>query len=305
MKTNPIIMFVRLSRPLFLFGGALQFGLGVGVARYLGVEIDWEIYILGQLWITTGQLGTHYLNEYFDSEADAANPNRTIFSGGSGVLGQGEGKLPRSTGILAAAAMFTAVALLTIGLTRAGKFDGTTTIIAGLIFIGAFFYSVPPLRLSQTGYGELTTAILLANLVPAFGYLLQTGEIHRLVTMSTFPLTALMLAMMVAIEFPDYGTDLKFQKMTLLTRVGWENGMTMHHIFILSAYVFLGLALVNGLPRLIALPAFLSLPLGLWQIWYMRRIAAGIKPNWTALTTIAVMLFASTSLLLAFSFWTR
>jgi 1,4-dihydroxy-2-naphthoate octaprenyltransferase len=160
-------------------------------------------------------------------------------------------------------------------------------------------------RLSHTGYGELTTAILLANLVPAFGYLLQTGEIHRLITLSTFPLTALLLAMMVAIEFPDYGTDLKFQKKTLLTRVGWESGMTMHHIFILGAYLFLGLALVNGLPRWIALPAFLSLPLGLWQIWYMRRIAGGIKPNWTALTTNAVMLFASTSLLLAFSFWTK
>lgn len=305
MKTNPLIMFLRLSRPLFLFGGALQFALGAGIARYLGVEIDWEIYILGQLWVTTGQLGTHYLNEYFDAEADAVNPNRTIFSGGSGVLGEGEGKLPRSTGILAAAAMFTAVALLTLGMMRAGKFDSITAIVAGLIFVGAFFYSMPPLRLSHTGYGELTTAVLLANLVPAFAYILQTGELHRLITMSTFPLTALMLAMMVAIEFPDYGIDLKYQKKTLLTRVGWENGMAMHHIFVLSAYIFLGLALMNGLPKSIAVPAFLSLPLGLWQIWYMRRIADGIKPNWTALTTSAVMLFALTSYLLAFSFWTR
>lgn len=305
MKTNPVLMFLRLSRPLFLFGGVLQFALGAGIARYLGVEINWNIYILGQLWITAGQLGTHYLNEYFDAEGDSDNPNRTPFSGGSGLLGLGEGKLPRVTGLLAAAAMFTAVAVLTIGLMRAGNFEGTIIIVAVLIFFGAFFYSVPPLRLSQTGYGELTTAILLANLVPAFGYLLQSGGLHRLISMSTFPLTALMLAMMVAIEFPDYGTDLKYQKRTLLTRIGWENGMTMHHIFILGAYVFLGLALMNGLPSRIALPGFLTLPLGLWQIWYMRRIATGIKPNWTALTTSAVMLFAATSYLLAFSFWTR
>ena len=67
----------------------------------------------------------------------------------------------------------------------------------------------------------------------------------------------------------------------------------------------LGLAVAFGLPLMIALPAFLTFPLGLLQIWQLRRIADGAKPNWTALTLNALVIFAVTAYLLAYSFWTR
>ena len=305
MNSNPFILFLRLSRPLFLFGGVLQYGLGVGIARYLWDDIDWGIAAMGLMWILAGQLATHYLNEYYDAEEDEDNPNRTMFTGGSAVLGEGEGKLPRSLGVLAAAAMLTAVALLTIGLMRAGKFNLETSLVAALIFSGAIFYSVPPIRLAASGYGELTTAILIANLVPAFGYLLQTGEFHRLLAMSTFPLTAMLLAMMIAFEFPDYTTDLKHNKGTLLVRIGWRSSMNLHNLSIVSGFGLVVLAMAYGLPTRIALPALLPLPLGLFQIWQMARIANGLKPNWNILTFGAVSLFSLTAYILAFSFWTR
>ena len=305
MKANPIVLFLRLSRPFFLIGGFMQYSLGVGIARYLGFEIDWTIFVIGAVWILSMQLTTHYLNEYYDSEVDALNPARTPFSGGSGVLGNKEGQLPRKLGVLAAATMLTAAALLTYGLMRAGSFNMTTTIVAVLIFLGAVFYSTPPIQLARSGYGELTTAVLLANLLPAFGFLLQTGEMDRIVAMSTFPLTALALALMISIEFPDYGTDMKYGKRTLLVRIGWQAGMNLHHIFILSGFGMLDLSMLYGLPRWIALPALLPLPLGLLQIWYMNRIANGIKPNWTLLTFSAVSLFGLTSYIMTFVYWTR
>ena len=174
-----------------------------------------------------------------------------------------------------------------------------------LAFAGSFFYSTPPVRLSQTGYGELSTSILVANLVPIFAFVLQTGEMHRLLVMSTFPLTALHLAMMIVFEFPDFLNDLKFEKLTLLVRVGWERGMVLHNILILTAFLLLGLAATFGLPWAIALPAFIPLPIGLLQIWQMRRIAAGGKPNWTTMAFTAVVLFGSVTYLLAFTYWTR
>jgi 1,4-dihydroxy-2-naphthoate octaprenyltransferase len=305
MKTNPIVLFLRLSRPFFLAGGFLQYSLGAGIARYLGYEINWDTFVVGALWVFSVQLATHYLNEYYDAEIDAMNPSRTPFSGGSGVLGEKEGQLPRNLGILAAASMLTATLLLTFGLMRMGNFNIATGIVALLIFLGAVFYSTPPVQLSRSGYGELTTAILLANLSPAFGFLLQTGELHRLLAMSTFPLTALALALMISIEFPDYATDLKYEKRTLLVRVGWKTGMKLHNVFILSAFGLLALSSIYGMPTRVALPAVLPLPLGLLQIWYMNRIANGIKPNWTLLTFSAVMLFGLTSYILTFSFWTR
>ena len=298
-----IRLFFILSRPLFLVGGVLVYALGAGIARYLGTPIDWGLYVLGQIFVTTMQLSATYLNEYFDSPADRDNPNRTPFSGGSGAVG--EGKLSRETVMWASLTTLTILASLTVVLINVAPVSPLLISIVVLAFLGSFFYSVPPVRLAYTGYGELTTSILVANLVPIFAFVLQYQELHRLLVMSTFPLTSLHLAMMIVFEFPDYLNDIKHDKLTLLVRVGWQRGMVLHNILILSAFLLLGLAATFGFPLAIVLPAFIPLPLGLLQIWQMRRIGAGAKPNWTTMGLTAVVLFASVTYLLAFTFWTR
>jgi len=298
-----IRLFFILSRPLFLVGGVLVYGLGAGIARYLGAPIDWGLYILGQIFVSTMQLSANYLNEYFDSSADRDNPNRTPFSGGSGAVG--EGKLSRETVMWASLTTLTILASLTVVLINVAPVSPLLISIVVLAFLGSFFYSVPPVRLAYSGYGELTTSILVANLVPIFAFVLQFQELHRLLVMSTFPLTSLHLAMMIAFEFPDYLNDIKYEKLTLLVRVGWQRGMVLHNILILSAFLLLGLAATFDLPLAIVLPALIPLPLGLLQIWQMRRIGGGAKPNWTTLGFTAVVLFGSVAYLLAFAFWTR
>ena len=306
MNSHPISLFFRLSRPVFLLGGALQYFLGLGIADFLGITLDMNIAMLGLFLVLSIQLSTQYLNEYYDAPLDQYNENRTLFTGGSGVLGDDdENKLPRSVAQYAAVITLTAAAILAFYLLRSNALSPAAGVILVLAFLGSFFYSVPPVRLSFSGYGELTTSIIVANLVPIFAFLLQTGETHRLLAMATFPLTFLHMAMLVAFALPDYGVDMKYRKTNLAVRMGWENAMNFHNIFILAGFAVLGLATSFGLPSGIALPAFLPLILGLLQIWYMRRIASGLKPNWRALTLSAVILFASTSYLLAFAFWTR
>ncbi len=300
---SPIKLFLRMSRPLFLLGAAVVYALGVGIADYLGVPIDWGLYLLGQAFVTTLQLSAQYLNEYFDSPADTQNPNRTPFSGGSGAVGPG--KLSRNTVLLAAITMLTIVASLTVLLINRAPATPLLIIVLILGFLGAFFYSVPPVRLVSSGYGELTTSFLVAFLVPGFAFLLQTGSFHRLLLVSALPLTALHLAMMLVFEFPDYATDLKFEKETLLVRIGWERGMVMNNLLILTAFLLLGLAAILSVPTAIVLPSFLLLPFGLLQIWQMRGIAAGGKPNWTLVGLTGVVLFAGVAYMLAFAFWVR
>lgn len=305
MTPSPLLLFLRLSRPLFLLGGVLNYFLGVGIARYLGIPLNGTVIVLGQVWVTAMQLSTHYLNEYFDHPGDAANRNRTPFTGGSGVLGKKEDQLRPEIALYAATFTLTAVALATYGLARQGAVNSYALTIMVLGFLGAFFYSVPPLRLTTTGYGELTTSLLIANLVPAFGFVLQSGELHRLLAMSTFPLTALTLASMLALEFPDFASDLKAEKRTLFVRLGWQNAIRTHHVFVLCAYLLFGAAIAFGLPFAIGLPPLLTLPLALLQIWYMNRIADGLKPNWTAITLNAVVIAAGSAYLMAYAFWTR
>ena len=294
-------LFIRVSRPLFLVGAALVYALGAGIAHYLGVTVDWGLYFLGQFWVTMMQLSAHFLNEYYDAPADVENPNRTPFTGGSGDVGPD--RLPRATVLFAALACLAVVASLTVLILSQAQPSPETLLILVLIFLGGFFYSVPPVRLVSSGYGELTTSIIVANLVPAFAYLIQAGELHRLVAMSTFPLTALHLAMMLAFELPDYANDIKFEKHTLMVRLGWQRGMRLHNLLILSAYLLLGLAVTLGMPFSLAWPAFLTLPLGLLQIWQMRRIADGAKPNWRTITLVPVVLFAAMAYLLTFAYW--
>jgi 1,4-dihydroxy-2-naphthoate polyprenyltransferase len=301
MKT--IGLLIRLARPHFLLGGILLYALGVGIARYLGTPVNWGIYLLGQAWITLIQLSTHFFNEYFNAPADLDNPNRTFFTGGSGAIGPG--KLSRQVALWGGIVCLTVAASFTVLLLQYAFLGPVTVLVMVLIFLGAFFYTMPPVRLEATGYGELTTSILVAILVPAFGLLLQYRELHQLLAMATFPLTSLHLAMLLAFELPDYANDLKYEKRTMLVRMGWEAGMRIHNIAIVAAYLILALAMFFGLPTQIALPALLTLPLGILQIWNMNRIAAGGRPNWGSLTLTALATFGLMAYLLAFSFWTR
>lgn len=298
-----LVRFLMASRPLFLLGAAMLFALGSGIARYLGNDVDWVVYLLGQGLVTSLQLGAHFLNEYYDTRNDNDNANRTPFSGGSGQVG--EGKLPRKAVYTAAMGCLLAALAFSLIIVMVGKSSPQIMVVIVLAFLGAVFYSSPPLRLVSSGYGELVTSILVANLVPTFGFLLQANDLHRLLAMSTFPLTAMHLAMMLAFQIPDYAADLKYLKKTLMIRAGWVNGMRLHDGLIAAMYLLLGLAIAQGMPFAIGLPPLLTLPLGLLQITQMRQVANGAKPNYLTLTLTPVAIFGAVVYLLAFGYWTR
>jgi 1,4-dihydroxy-2-naphthoate polyprenyltransferase len=303
MNRKTFLLFIRLSRPHFLLGAALMYALGTSISRYLSGPIHWGYYLQGQVWITLIQLSAIYLTEFFDPAPDQENSHRTIFSASSGTLG--EGKLKRETALYAAIICLALAAYFTLTIIQSAKPDMVLAFTMSFIFLGAFAYSTPPLRLAVSGYGELILAIILSNLVPALGFLIQHQDLHRLLAMSTFPMAALSLAMLLAFELPDFASDVKYRKRNLMVRVGWQKGMLIHNISILFTYLLFGLGVLLGFPFPIVLPAFLTLPLGLFQIWMVNRIADGARPNWPALTFTAAALFSITAYLLTFAFWTR
>ena len=276
--------------------------LGIGVAVYLGESIDRSLFAVGLLWAVFLQLSTHYLNEYYNYSEDNANPNTTPFSGGSGALGA-ENLQPR-TALIAGLSCLAVVASLSVVLFSQFEPNLTTVFIMGLAFLGSFFYSVPPIRLERSGYGELTTSVLVAFLLPSFSYALQFGEIHVFVAMSAIPLTMIHLAMMLVFELPDYAVDMKFGKQTLMVRLGWKNGITLHHIVLLCGYLLLIAELFLGLPLVIVLHAFISLPFAAFQVWQIYRISRGAAPDWAALTLNALATFGAMVYFMTFAYWT-
>jgi len=283
------VLFLRLSRPLFLLGGVLTYALGAAIVNFLGRPLDPVLYVVGQALVTLLQLMTHYLNEYYDSDADQENTSRTLLTGGSGAIGPE--RLPKTVALYAGVLSLGLATTISSAALITGAFPVLAWPVLLLGSMGAFFHSGPPLRLISTGYGELTAALVVAGLTPTLAYVLQTGELHRLLVMSTTPLIALGFAMIIVFELPDYSSDLKYGKRNLMVRLGWSAAMRAHDVAIVFALISFAVAFSLGLPSRVSLSALIVLPLAAAQIWQLNRIRQGYPTKWTSLTFGALGLF--------------
>lgn len=281
---------LRISRPWWLLAGILMYALGAGIAAYLGRPIRWDAYLVGQTCMVLLQWAGGFLRETFDL------PPRppAVPSGG----------LTRSLTLAVAATLLTIGAVLTVLMFSAGDLPSTAFLMLGLALAVTLVEAVPPFSLHKAGYGELTQAVFLANLVPAFAFVLQTGDLHRLLALITFPITLLMLSTGLAAGLPTYAADIKNSRNTMLVRLGWQRGMNLHNLFILLAYLTLGAGAIAGLPWGIVWPALLGLPIGLFTIYQMFMIAGGAPPRWRTLLISSGATLALTVYFITFALWT-
>lgn len=289
--------FLKLARPLFLVGGFLLYFLGAIKAASEGIPLNWVRYFTGQALITTIQLMTHFANEYYDQEGDRQNPNRTWFSGGSGVLPSGE--IAPTTAIWAS--RFFAL-LGFIFLIAASWQVPVVLLFGGLGLLSAWSYSGPPLKLVSTGLGELSASLVVAFFVPIVGYVMQTGgKISLTILVLCLPLVLIHFAMLIAFQIPDYQADLAVGKRTLAVRLGLPKAALAHNLSLLIAFcVILGLFLVHwpGIEY-----AWFTIPLAVWQAvaaWQAVAVHQVVrKPprSHLWLTMGALALFAGTSML--------
>lgn len=271
-----LVAMLRLGRPLFLVGGFVLHGLGVAIACYQGYPFRPDLFLWGQVAVTSAQLMTHYSNDYFDMAADRANFTPTRWSGGSRVLVQ--------TTLPPRWALYLAVTLLVVSLvaiaqaTRTAGQPALSVLLAGVAL--SWFYSAPPLRLHSRGAGELTVAIVVPVLTTLAGYTLQAGRLALLPFLVTLPLALFQFAMLLAIGFPDAAGDAAVGKRTLVVRLGPASAARLWLIVLALAALVLPLLLWGGVPgRVVALIALFSLPLLLWFGWRIRQGVWG-QPRW-------------------------
>lgn len=300
-SSSPLLsQFLSITQPLWLVSGLVFYSLGGALTVYLGGVINWPVYWLGQAAVTMLQVSAALLNAYYEIPDPVTNPQAA-----RRAREAGRNDPPRTAVLQAAATTLTIGAVLTVLLFNNKAMNLSVFLVLGLAFVLAFFYAVPPTRLVSRGYGELIESFITAALFPTLAYLFQTGEMHRMLTMLTFPLVALYLAMKLATSLEGYGDDLKQGRKTLMVRLGWQNGMVLHNILVLGAYVMIGVASLLGLPWVITWPALLSLPVGGLQILQMNQIAGGAKPAWRQLNLTAAATVALTVYLIIFTLWTR
>ena len=278
--------FIRLTRPVFLLGGALLYALGAALSED---PIRWAAYATGQAMVTAVQLAAQYANEYFDVEADRhAGEHRTWLTGGSGVLA--DGRLTPATALRAAiAATLVSLALMV----AVAGISGWAGLVGLLALAGSWLYSAPPVRLVGTRLGVVAASVIVAGLTPVAGSLVQgAAPVARLASV-VLPLMLLHGAMLIAFERPDVAGDTAAGKRTLSVRLGSATSARLHASLIAAALAALVLATAPGPLAFSEVGWALALaPLGLSQARSFLRAPSG------QVVTGALALFGGTALAL-------
>ena len=292
---NQFRNMLRLARPIQLLLALLTYGLGLGLARYLGVTLLPEPQFFGGVIVIFLLVSSSLLTEYFRPF------NEPI------ILGETPKEREEFRSLLLIISItILAVAGILIFLLQRGGFLGVDTLLlfAGFILL-ALANAVPPVRLVNRGLGELSLSIQIASLTPTLAFLLHSHNLHRLLTLFTFPLFLIALSYFIAVNFPAYAEDLKYERRSLLISLGWQRAVPIHNSLLIIAYLFLAAIPFTGVPFGLVWPALLTLPLAAWQIFTLRNIAEGAKPLWPAFMAAATAIFGLTAYLITLAFWLR
>lgn len=286
---------LRLTRPPHLLLAALTYLLGASIPAYVGVPFRFLPFILGFVGILLAQISMAFLREVFRPH------NEPIVAGETPKQKETlrNNLLYMSVGMLATTAVIAFIVHLNFTLTL----PAFLFLLSSLVLILA--YSIPPFHLVNRGFGELILAAHIAYVIPSIGFLFQSGENSRLLTFILIPLTALALTYFLIINFITFPEDQKYERGTLLRRLTWERATPLHHGLIAFTYLMFALVPLFGYSFNLIVPAFLTLPFAIFQIFQIRAIANGNPPNWKLLSSTALAVFGLTTYFLTLTFWLR
>jgi len=134
-------------------------------------------------------------------------------------------------------------------------------------------------------------------LVPLVGYYLQVGQLAWLPVLASLPLCGLMLALTLAIDFPDAAGDASVGKRTILVRLGGPRSAWLHNGARLAAFLAIPVVIWAGVPPLPVVALVLLGPPALWQGYRFARGDWRPPPAWNSLEFGTIMMTAGGVLL--------
>ena len=285
---------LRLIRPVHLLLSALTYSFGASLADYLGKPSRPVSFWLGVAVILLLQITMNILPEVYRPQNEPILGNETLK----------EKFALRNNAMYISLATLASIAVLAYVLYNTKQLPLSAFYFLVFSLILLLRYAIPPFRLVNRGFGELFLAVQMAYVFPSFAFTLQADVTHPFLAL-TIPLTFLAFAYFIVLDFQAFAQDQKYERLTFLTRLGWQRVVPLHHIFVLFAYIFfLAMPAFNLTTNLLA-PAFLTFPFALYQIVQLRNIALGARPNWILLNVTALAVFGLTTYFLTLTFWIR
>ncbi len=284
---------IKLAHPLRLFISALTYTLGASIPVYLGISFQVDTFLIGLAGILFAQLSMSLLAEVFRPHNEPLIENETPQ--------QKESLRNYALSVSVVTLSGTAIIAYLLFIKQVLVFSSITFLLLSFILI--IIYGIPPIRLLNRGFGELTLAVHLAYVIPTIGFLLQAKYNHRLLTIILIPLIAIALAYFLVANFISFSDDQKYDRATMLRRLTWERAVPFHHSLIVMAYVIFAIAPLLGFN--ILWPAFFTLPFAILEVVLVRNISLGEKPNWPLLTSTSLCVFGLMIYFITLTFWLR
>ena len=147
--------------------------------------------------------------------------------------------------------------------------------------------------------------IIYLMLPPALAFFLQSSDLHPFLTMTMICLIPAYVAYRLLVKIRYFGLDQKKGNKTIVVQVGWEKSMVFHNASILLTYLLFALIALLGFPWFLIWPVFLTLPIGLVEMWLMERTRQGRKPLWRVMHIATALVFFFPIYLIGFAFWIR
>lgn len=206
---------------------------------------------------------------------------------------------------LIAALFMTVAATLYIGWLVNGILWPGMNLIMVLIAVLGGLYFLMSARSNLRPYQLLVEVLLVVVIPPAMGFFLQSETAHRFLTPIVIGLVPFYLAYRLLEMLKSLYVDQQQQRRTLVVAIGWERAMVLHNVLILLGYVLFALSTLMGFPWRLLWPIFLTLPIGLLEIWLMERVRRGGKPLWRVMQIAAASVLIIPIYMIAFAFWIR
>ena len=263
--------YFAATRPGFLSATLASVLLGLAAAS--GVTyMDYAAAGLTLLGALAAHASFNVLNDVFDhqSGSDTINIDRVYpFTGGSRII-QNLVLSPQQMLYFGIALLLFAALAGLILLVR----GGLALIAIGVVglFLG-WAYSVPPLRLCGRGLGELCVGIGFGVLIPVGTALVQTGHLHVTAILAGLPYGALIAAVLIINQVPDFRADAATDKYNLVVRMSREKAWMIYTSACVFGYLALMLAVLAGALPTLSLLGFGTAPLHMFSAWSLRENA--------------------------------
>lgn len=246
----------RLSDPKIALASFVPFLAGVALARVANVHIDAIVALSAYAAIFLVEVGKNAVNDLVDfrSGADQAlrDDERSPFSGGKRVLVD---KLltERELGTIGWTCFALAAAIgAWVTLSRAPEL----LILGAVAGVVAIAYSLPPLKLSYRGLGELFVGLTYGPGIVLGTTLLLGGSLTREAVVVSATLGTLIALVLMANEIPDERVDRLARKNTLIVRLGRDRAIGLIELLFVIAFAIPAFAGAGGGPlRLLVLLA--------------------------------------------------